>query len=70
MFFFQLLGAFAFAAIVMGRFPQESAPVAGLRAQLALAAPQARLAGQLARTFAAGRQVFRDGTRPPATLRH
>jgi hypothetical protein len=47
---FELSAAFAFAVIVMGRFPLESAFLARRRAQPAMAPSQAN------------RTLFRDGT--------
>lgn len=51
--------AFIFAALLLGRFPLESGPLAGLRAELATAHPQARLVAQARR----GVELFRNDTK-------
>ena len=49
MFLIRAAMAFAFAALLLGRFPLETAPLEGLRAELTAAHPQTRLAAQAKR---------------------
>ena len=51
MFVFRALAAFAFAALLMGRFSLDGAPLDGLRAELAAAQPRTRLKSQLSTLF-------------------
>jgi hypothetical protein len=59
MFVIRATLAFAFAALLLGRFPLETGPLAGLRAELAAAHPQERLKAQAAR----GAALFRNETK-------
>jgi len=51
MIIIRALTAFAFAAFLLGRLPLETAPLNGLKAELAAAQPQARLKSQLSTLF-------------------
>jgi hypothetical protein len=59
MFLVRAATAFAFAALLLGRFPLETRPLGGLRAELAAAHPQARLAAQARQ----GLTLFRNETK-------
>lgn len=59
MFVIRAALAFAFTALLLGRFPLETGPLAGLRAELAAAHPQTRLAAQARRGVA----LFRNETK-------